>query len=73
MSKPRVIPTEEQLAFELGYRQAIRDIIENHAAECDELNKSLLFELIFQESGYNVRTYLLWHRHLPSGLPKILT
>ncbi len=46
--KPREIPTQEQLAFELGYWQGIRDVYENHPALCDELNHALLLGFVFK-------------------------
>jgi hypothetical protein len=59
MSKARRIPVQEQLAFELGYRQAIRDVHGHHSAECDELDKGLLLELMFDslDKTYHLTYY----------------
>ena len=39
---------QEQLAHERGYRQAVQDVFENHAAQCDEVDTGLLLELTFK-------------------------
>jgi hypothetical protein len=42
------ITPEQKKAFQLGYRQGIRDVFENHPAVCDELNHAMLLDFVFK-------------------------